>query len=375
VAQRRGVRIRGSGIVIDFTYRGIRCRETLKLTPNDKNIKYAQRLKDAIELDIERGTFEYTKYFTRDKLAVLDRVPFSMIIEKQLATYESQLSSGTISISTYKTYVSKISYYIEPHFGKKLLSEVTGGAITKWLYSISRSRKTLTNLVIPLNTMLKYAVNSGLIDESPLDKINLSDILKDISKPKIDEIEPFSNDEKSAIINGAAGQFKNLVQFNFWTGLRIGELIALRWADIDFAAETISINKSIIYGIEKAPKTKAGVRAIRMLPQAKLALENQFGSTGAQFDYVFHCPTTDRQWSNNLIAKWWARLLQQCGVKYRYPYQMRHTYASTLIAHGENLAWIATQLGHKNIQMVMQHYGRFIPDKNAMGGYQLKGSY
>ncbi len=52
---------------------------------------------------------------------------------------------------------------------------------------------------------------------------------------------------------------------------------------------------------------------------------------------------------------------------------MRHTYASTLLSNGENIAWIATQMGHINTEMVIRNYGEFIPNSNLLGGYTLKG--
>ncbi len=55
-------------------------------------------------------------------------------------------------------------------------------------------------------------------------------------------------------------------------------------------------------------------------------------------------------------------------MKHRIPYNLRHTYASTMISSGENLHWVASQLGHKNVTMVLKHYGRWIPEVDPMAG-------
>ncbi|MDQ5919982.1 MAG: integrase, partial [Pseudomonadota bacterium] len=91
---------------------------------------------------------------------------------------------------------------------------------------------------------------------------------------------------------------------------------------------------------------------------------------------VFHNPHTNKRWySDAKIRLAWIKILEEAKVRYRYPYQMRHTYASTLLSNGENPAWIATQLGHINMDMVIKVYGKWIPNNNFMGGYQLKGDY
>ena len=51
-------------------------------------------------------------------------------------------------------------------------------------------------------------------------------------------------------------------------------------------------------------------------------------------------------------------------------YTIRHTYASMMLSAGENSLWVATQMGHKDTEMIIKHYGRWIPDKSTVAGYQ-----
>ena len=88
-----GVRTRGNSIFIDFYYNGARHRETLKLAPNPKNIKYATKMKDAILFEIERGQFDYAKYFPKSKkMRIVSEkqceLLFLDIIQKQEAIYD-----------------------------------------------------------------------------------------------------------------------------------------------------------------------------------------------------------------------------------------------------------------------------------------------
>lgn len=64
----------------------------------------------------------------------------------------------------------------------------------------------------------------------------------------------------------------------------------------------------------------------------------------------------------------WIPTLKKAEVKYRYPYQTRHTYASMMCSTGENIHWIAAQMGHTTTEMVIRNYGKWIPDVNPLAG-------
>ena len=375
-----GVRIRGNSIFIDFYYNGARHRETLKLVPNPKNITYATKMKDAILFDIERGQFDYAKYFPQSKTLIKNQqrriITCEELFNNQLNLYKRRYKNGNLSQSSMINYTKEFRTYLIPAFGKIKVVNLTSKHIRTWLYSFNSARKTINNAMIPLRKALKTAINEGIIDKNPLDNIDVTDIIKDVSTNKENIIDPFSNEEKEKIINSATGQFKNFIQFSFWSGLRTGELIALKWHDINFTNNFINVSRNITYNNEKAPKTPSGVRKVFMLPQAKEALQNQLLFTGDLNEFVFHNPNTNTRWSNSgKIRLAWKKLLSKCQIRYRYPYQMRHTYASTLLSNGENLAWIATQLGHVNTEMLIRNYGKFIPDSSLANGYQLKGKY
>ena len=288
----------------------------------------------------------------------------------------SLLKNGKLSISTLKDYKRIINGYLIPTFGHMKIEQITTIFIRKWLYTFSKRSKTITNILIPLRTMLKRAVKDGLMLENPIDKVDVTDIINDVGLAKEDKIDPFSHEEKDIIINAAQGQFRNLIQFGFWSGLRTGELIALRWMDIDFDKKIIKISRNMVHGEEKAPKTKSGIRSILMLPKAEEALRDQLKYTGKKHDFVFHNSNTNKHWScSGKIGDTWRCLLRRIDIKYRNCYQMRHTYASTLLSNGENPEWIKTQMGHATLEMLFRVYGKWIPNNSLLGGYKLKGEY
>ncbi len=102
------------------------------------------------------------------------------------------------------------------------------------------------------------------------------------------------------------------------------------------------------------------------------ALKNQKAFTYLEGKRVFYNPRTNTPWETDgqIRKTCWAHILKKAGVRYRNQYQTLHTYASMMLFAGENSLWVATQMGHKDTEMIIKHYGRWIPDKSTVAGYQ-----
>ena len=88
--QRLGIRARGRSIQLDFQYRGVRCRETLKIVPTSTNLKFAQRKRETILFEIEKGTFRYAEHFPKSRRAKIfgetERISTSEALDRFLDT-------------------------------------------------------------------------------------------------------------------------------------------------------------------------------------------------------------------------------------------------------------------------------------------------
>ncbi|WP_051149876.1 site-specific integrase [Methylohalobius crimeensis] len=93
----------------------------------------------------------------------------------------------------------------------------------------------------------------------------------------------------------------------------------------------------------ETPKTAAGERYVKLLPPAQEALKAQKASTFMEGEEIFQNPNTDKRWTGDMVIRerMWKRVLLRAGVRYRYPYQMRHTYASMMLQVGESVMWVA----------------------------------
>ena len=153
-----------------------------------------------------------------------------------------------------------------------------------------------------------------------------------------------------------------MLQFWFASGLRPGELQALEWRHIDWEKHTARIELNQVVGVVKAPKTAAGVRDLDLDAEAMNALTAQKALSAEQGGRVWLNPRNAEPWATDAQIRktLWLPLCARSGVAYRNPYQIRHTYASTLLTAGANPWYVAQQLGHEDVEMVFRTYGKFI---------------
>ncbi|MBP9742342.1 MAG: site-specific integrase [Burkholderiales bacterium] len=367
---------------IMFMYNKVRCRETLKLPLTKANIKYCANLRTEILSKIARNEFNYAEYFPESKFAkkaglikVNKKIRCEQLFKHQLQHYEKLVENGYMSPSTLAGYRKIIVRRLIPELGSHFIQNLTAATIRKWVAKFENvTATTINNCLIPLRHVLEDALNDELIARNPLEGIAINKLIKATAKKSEFEINPFTEPEKDVILGNIKGQLKNLIQFGFWSGLRTSELIALKWADVDLERRVANIHQAKVHNVEKGTKTKSGVRTLILFSQALEALKNQHSYTG-DCTYVFHNPNTNKPWANSVkVSDAWRKILLTLNIPYRNCYQMRHTYASTLLSNGENIFWVANQMGHKDIDMLIKHYGRWLPHETE-NGYKFAGKY
>lgn len=358
-------------ILIDFYYRGVRCKERLKLPPTIANTKFAANLKAQIQVEIARGTFDYGKHFPNSKKArMLSRTPGTAVtIEAALTQWLAGMKSQ-LEHTTCRDYELAIDNVWVPKFGALRLTELTRGMLKEWVSEQTCGLKRIRNLLLPLRGTFAQALEDELITSSPF----VGWVPRKIEPPKEeDDVDPFSQAEVAAILAACEGQIRNLFQFAFWTGLRTSELIALRWEDVDLHNSMLSVRRAKVRKQIKAPKTKAGRRTVQLLQPAIDALQAQRAFTRLRGEEVFLNPRTGEPWLHDgpIRKTAWQPALHRAEVRYRYPYQTRHTFASTLLSAGENPVWVASMMGHKDWAMIIKVYGRWIPSVAPDAGHKV----
>ena len=175
-----------------------------------------------------------------------------------------------------------------------------------------------------------------------------------------EEIDPFSIEEVSAIVRAAKGWERVFAIVAFGTGLRPGELFGLKWEDIDFGADLIHVRRTIgQHGVGR-PKTRKSQRSVDMTASVRAALTEQQTRSGI-LQIVFPSAARGYIQEHNFNARNWTRLQRAAAVRRRPVGQTRHTFAVLLLSDREtDLRYIADQMGHRNLQMIIKHYARWI---------------
>ncbi|HYC42289.1 MAG TPA: DUF3596 domain-containing protein [Noviherbaspirillum sp.] len=356
---RKGIRPHGSGIQIDFIYQGKRYREKLAIPPTEANLKYAERTRNAILFDIARGDLDLEKYFSSRSRKSTE---YSGEIGEALDNF-LKFKRLDCAPSTVRDYQSAINFHLRPKFGACSFKDVTAAGVRAWLTDLAITGKRKNNILIPLREVFQLAYRDGLITSNPLERVeNL--------RHQPEEPNPFAPDEINKVLAAASGQVKNLFQFAFYSGLRTSELIALRWEDVDLDRKQIYVSRAKVRKSFKDTKTAAGRRIVTLLPVAEEALRRQEKFKSTKHQEVFLNPKTGEPWIDDgqLRKSAWYPLLSSASIAPRNPYQTRHTYASLMLTAGEDPFWVSVQMGHKNLQMTLKRYARWIPTRNNSGG-------
>ncbi|WP_313073153.1 Arm DNA-binding domain-containing protein [Atlantibacter hermannii] len=366
----RGVTIRkhnsGETINITFTYKGVKCREPLSnLEVSNKNLKYAERMLGEIHNKIERGTFIYAEYFPRSaRLKIFGNATTGKTVKMYLDEYLKICETRNLSPSTIGGYKKCRSALSDLHIFPA--SELTPSALKTWIQNQKTTLKTIRNQLSFLRSSLDEAITDGVLQINPVSLVTASRYRSKVTETEDDYVvDPLSPAEVDVLLASAGNkQWENLFRFAIHTGMRSSELCALRWKDIDFIHKTAHVQSASVAGITKGTKTKAGTRKVELTNEAMLALSSQKPFSFMKEATVFEDPKTGKSWASAdaIRKKAWIPTLRKAGIRYRNPYQTRHTFATRHISQGANLFWLATQMGHKGPEMLFRHYGSYLKE-------------
>ena len=395
----KGVRVRGNSLQIRFSWSGRQQSVALKLEPSKNNVAYAAGLVTTVKREIELGLFDWVKHFPDHPLAQPDdALPTQSTTIANLLDDYIREAENTLAGVTWDNYCYRINEHLKPVFGHILLTDFTAGYVRRWIKQQSCTHTTLKSYMAPLRSALREAVLDEKLASNPLDHFIFPKEQKapiDPSTLQDQDILPFNQNEIQAILTHCTHrpQEKNMIQFGFWTGLRLEELFAVRWEDIQLDKGIAHIRRALVKrkgyksngsrlashtemkGLKTSTKGIAA-REIILLPKAIEAINSQQAFTADKAEWVFHHPTFDTHWSGTMqFWNRWQAILTKAEVSYRNPYQIRHTWASMMLQAGEDEAWVARMLGHVDTTMVRRVYRKFIPNSGISGGYQLRNDW
>jgi integrase len=292
-----------------------------------------------------------------------DKTPFSEYAKEWL-----ERKKVTVSRSTYGDYASIFKVYALPHFGNIPLCQVTHRDIEDFLDKLGAlSAKRKNNVMVPVKCLFNDAKRRGDIKNNP------SELIRRFKEEK-PFIDPLSFPEMKAFLAAVDPHYVPYFTTAFLSGMRPNEMHALKWLHVDFDMRCITIREGRVQGFEGPPKTLSSYRDIDMLDPLYEVLRQHRLTTPQDATHVFTNKHGNPLGVDNLRNKVWYPALQRAKLRKRTMYQTRHTFASLMLSHGEDPLWVAHMLGHTTLQMVHQHYAKFIRNRMRRDGSRfLKG--
>ncbi|CAB4126089.1 XerC Integrase [uncultured Caudovirales phage] len=353
---KNGLEVRASSMRVKFTVDGVRHAETLMLNgepmaPTPANLKYAARLAAEIRQKIAHGTFSLVETFPAS-----GKGP-GLTVADHLQTW---LDSQRLEESTRRGYNS-IRKFWAGQIGHIALRSLKVSDILKALATHPEwSGKTVNNKVDVLSCALDLAVLDNAIAANPAKHVPRAS-----HQPA--EPDPFTLEEVDLILDHlrahADEQVVNYVEWKFFSGVRTGESLGLRWGAVDWPAQRMLVSESVVCQVHKKTTKTSRARLVALNSRALAALTRQKKHTYLAGDYVFHDPRSNAPWAteNAFCKGYWLRALKATGVRYRPPYNTRHTYATMLLMAGARPAYVAKQMGH-SVDVLLKNYARWLDD-------------
>lgn len=300
-----------------------------------------------------------------DKHSNID-VPEEMTVD---AWYEYWMSNKKrqVRYNTIRNYTDRYHRNIQPVIGSKKISSVSTihcQMIMNKMADEGYANSTIQQTRITLYNMLEYAYLNDVIIKNPCSKLVKSNIGKDAKKREALTIE--AQRIFSKVLEGNAYEYQ--YRFLMQTGLRTGELVGLKWSDVDWEKRTLTITRSMEYrhsiGEWKIgePKSKTGYRTIPLTPEAIEILKLQKKKNQSieimpleWREFIFLC-RKGTPVKNSTYDTMLRKLCDKAGLPYFSMHILRHTFATRCIEAGMKPKTLQTIMGHANISITMNLY-------------------
>ena len=362
------IRERRGRLVIDFyDQTGARRWKTLKEGTTKTQAK-------DILTDLKKEVKDETFTIPSDKR-------FDEVADEWLMVKKTEIRAHTLN-----DYESRLRNYLKPHFTGKhkksiKIQKIDKSSVRRFISdNIGKlTIPTINKSLIVLGSVMEFARDEGYINSNPV---------RGVKKPKRDtQALDNGNGDNGEINILTSGQIKSFLDaipeteimhktmnmLAVFTGLRQGEILGLKWQDIDFENSQLEVKRSFTHGDFFKPKSKASLRKVDIPPILLSQLRKwKIAQQPNNHDLVFATGRGNPIFGNNMPREMFTPYLKKAGLPTVNFHSLRHSYASLLIEQGENIKYIQKQLGHSRAVVTIDIYGHLMEDSNPEASIKLQ---
>lgn len=316
----------------------------------------------------------YGSSYTEAKNKLLASIQFNVSVNAVLIGIEALCNEYLESIvtrvkqSTYALYYRQIQEHIIPYFKDTKVDKISNDMVNRFINDKSingrldkkggLSPKTVTDILSLLNQILSFARNKGYF-------AGTFNIAKPKSQTKTYNILSFEEQKtlaKYLQINTTPAKLGVLI--SLYTGIRLGELCALKWSDIDIPNGTLKIDKTIqrIKNTDKYSKTKTRIiidkpksqKSIRVIPLPSFLLKEL--SVNQSNDSCYILTGNNKYVEPRTYQTIFKKMLKEAGLNDINFHTLRHTFATRAIEQGFDVKALSEILGHSSVKFTLDSY-------------------
>lgn len=291
-----------------------------------------------------------------------------MIYKNWIMEWLEKYVKPTVKKQTYERYTRLVTNHIIPNLGDCDMDELRIDILQNYVTSMSQGKKPLsTNMIRAIVGVIKRS----LVDAKNFDKTKRQSATKIVcSKTKEKKIQSFTLKEQKEIEQYVLSR-KNPKLLGIivclYTGLRVGELLSLKWEDIDLKKRTLHVNRTCYYGrgdnnhycrIEDTPKTSNSLRTIPLNTTLVTILKNL--KKTSESEYVVS--NKSKPISIRSYQKSFELLQKKLHIPHKCFHSLRHTFATRAIESGMDVKTLSEILGHKNAITTLNRYAHSLMD-------------
>jgi integrase len=261
--------------------------------------------------------------------------------------------------STLRNVESELRVHLVPFLGGRSLDAVRPEDVADLVSALEvrgLAPKTIANVVGTLSALFNFARRRRWATANPCDGAELPAV------PEATEIRFLTLPEVDALVAHARpGEFRELDAAMYvtaaMTGLRLGELLALRWMDVDWAAARVRVRRNFVMGHYGTPKSRRSTRSVPMADEVGGALDRHFQASAFQADgdLVFGHPLTGEPMYRQGVTRRLHRALRAAGVGDHTFHHLRHTFGTRMAGAGVPIRTLMEWMGHRDIATTMRY--------------------